>query len=111
MTCLFIYGTVLVIRTVAEFYRASLSVSHWWNNLFLPLIPLLIGAVLGLAPLPVPEGITTAFARCLFGFVCGMLSTIVFRAINAVAQAFITNKLRPDSDVPRDVDLGIRPHD
>jgi len=87
---------VYVLRTVVEYLASSanfdLSKSKFWNDLVLPIIPILLGVVGAwmLTKFPYPgftpnaQGIVARGDRLIFGLVTGGFSTVMYRVIKAI---------------------------
>ena len=88
--CLGVYIIVQGLRALFETIIKTLKTNYYWNDLALPWSPVLLG--LGIAMLckyyPFPDGIVSLSARCLYGMVCGFVSTTVYRNVAAAIANF-----------------------
>ena len=75
-----ISAIVFVFKTIGEEVFEDLLLSHWWNKVILPILPILVGAILGLSckAYSFPEGVTGYSGRCLFGIVAGLASSSIY---------------------------------
>lgn len=93
-----IAAIMYVVRIVVEYFiqlaKGDPKTSKLWNNLFLPILPVVIGSVFALKikTFPYPEGLVTAGDRFIFGLVAGLLSTLLYR----VVKSMISKKLGSD---------------
>ena len=73
---------VFVIRTVVEFFDTAKK-SKLWNALVLPILPVILGGVIGrfFISFPYPDGLTHKWDRVVFGLVAGLLSTLLYRLV------------------------------
>jgi len=90
-----VFGTavwiiVMGIRRVLEIAFRKLAGSYYWQELALPILPLLVGTVgaLLLVMYPYPGGIKAASARALYGLVCGFFSAKLYRIFKASIDRF-----------------------
>lgn len=112
-----IAAMTFVVKTVIEFAIDNPNIptgnmnkeSRFWREVFLPISPVLIGAIAGFCVqvYPFPEGIESASARVMFGMVAGLLSGLLFRiikgALSSKLSAVIGNS--EDSETPaRNID-------
>jgi hypothetical protein len=60
--------------------------SKLWNDLLLPILPVIIGASGGylFKTYPYPNGLITDGDRIVFGLVAGLLSTLLYRVVKAL---------------------------
>lgn len=87
-----VYVLRLVVEYAASLLKKDLSQSNLWNNLLLPIIPILLGviAALLLKKFPYPgftpdaHGIVSRGDRIIFGLVAGLLSTLMYRIIKSL---------------------------
>ncbi len=89
-------AVMYVIRQIAEYLaevmNRSLESSKFWNDLVLPLAPIVLGVIGGLLlknfPYPgfTPDahGVFARGDRIIFGLVSGSLSTLMYRVIKAL---------------------------
>lgn len=83
---LMIYGIVYGIRIVIEYYFKKFSLTHFYNEVFLPLSPMITGLVLALfaTGYAYPAGLSSFSGREMFGFVAGLTSTTIYRVLNSI---------------------------
>jgi hypothetical protein len=80
--CLVIVVLVKLQRIVVERYLwKKATTSKGWNDVFLPLAPMGVGAMMGalITQYPYPEDFKTFWARVFFGVLCGMVSGTIVR--------------------------------
>lgn len=81
---------IFVIRKIVEYGMAHWSLlskeSTLWADLILPIMPVFLGviAALALTTFPYPTGLASGSGRGIFGLVAGLLSTLLYRVINAI---------------------------
>ena len=78
-----IAAIVSVIRTIVE-YSIGRDV-RVWESLVKPILPIILGAFLGLVfvTFPYPDELTNSLDRVVFGMVAGLLSGLIYRLIKA----------------------------
>lgn len=87
---------MFVLRRTVEYILANCQVaakeSKLWNDLLLPILPVLVGVggALTFKSYPYPDGLTTTGDRFIFGLVAGLLSTLFYRVIKAMLIQKIT---------------------
>jgi hypothetical protein len=87
-----ISAVIFVIRTIVEYlmsqYAAIAKESKLWNNLVLPILPIILGGLLGLffKMFPYPDDLTLKWDRVMFGVVAGLLSTFLYGVIKSLLQ-------------------------
>lgn len=71
--------------------------SKLWNDLLMPILPVLLGAfgALLFKTYPYPDGLVTTGGRVIFGLVAGLLSTLFYRVIKALMIQRITGAPTP----------------
>lgn len=86
-----IAGLTYIVRTCVEFLLSkpwfpAEKTSKIWNELLLPIGPVLTGAFLGLLlkQYPFPEGIVSDSARAFFGLVAGLFSGLAYKIIKGM---------------------------
>lgn len=103
-----IAALIFVIRQFIEY-----AISNWiklskkskllklWNNLFLPILPVLLGALSGflVKTYPYPNGLSTTGGRVVFGLVAGLMSGLLYRVIKSLLFQKVT--VEPDSEKPK----------
>jgi DMSO reductase anchor subunit len=85
--CLAVFGVTFVIRTIVEYIiKQVVKTSSLWNDMVLPILPIVIGTIMGLflKAFPYPEGLTNKDSRIIFGLVAGLLSTLLYRMIKTL---------------------------
>jgi hypothetical protein len=87
-----IFTIVWVIRTIVEYVLPNADGNKLWEKLILPLMPPVIGTVVGLfaTKYAYPDGLTTLSDRLFFGSVAGMFSSCVYQ----VAKGMLKDKLQ-----------------
>lgn len=87
-----VYVLRLVVEYGASVAKKDLTASKLWNNLVLPLAPIVIGVVAAivLKKFPYPgftadaSGVIQRGDRIIFGLVTGSLSTVMYRTIKSL---------------------------
>lgn len=118
--CMAVFLVVFAIRRVLETaFGDNIKNNKWWYEVALPLMPIVIGASLGLLaqsfPWPMVVG-DNGWARVMYGAICGLSSGWVysrFRSImktwnngsdsgseNTPAPNSVIVSLSPDAEVP-----------
>lgn len=74
-----------IVRTIVEYARPQWRAVRLYQDLALPLLPLVTGAALALclATFPYPAGLTSWADRMLFGAVAGLCSGFAYRCLKA----------------------------
>jgi len=96
---------MFVVRRTVEYglanWTAASKESKLWNDLLLPILPVLLGAfgALIFKNYPYPDGLTTGSSRFIFGLVAGLLSTLFYRVIKALMFQRINTSL-PNTATP-----------
>jgi hypothetical protein len=90
---LIVAAIMYVFRTILEFCFPQLTTIKVWNSLLLMLLPIFIGAGLGLwwKMYPYATGLTTSAEHIGYGAVAGLLSTVLFKVIKELLVNKITN--------------------
>lgn len=86
LVCLAAYLMTYVIRTVVQGLWRGAKLNHYWNELWLPLGPIVNGAMLGLAAKTFmwPDMANkTVLARMIYGAICGLFSAFVYSRIRS----------------------------
>jgi len=99
--CLMISGVTYVLRVVVEYFSPKLYNSKAWNDLIMPIMPILLGATVGVfAKLyPYPTGVGSALSsRVIFGFAGGLLGSQIYRFIKTAINLRIGTKDDCDND-------------
>lgn len=97
-----IYVFRLLVQYFASLAKKDLTTSNLWNNLVLPIAPILIGvtAALLFKKFPYPGFVadaTGAFARgdrIIFGLVTGLFSTVMYRIIKSMLYQKLSGLLQ-----------------
>lgn len=95
-----IAAIVFVLRKIAEYilsaYNLNSKESKLWQDLILPILPVVLGAVAGFlfTTYPYPDGLTTSGSRVIFGLVAGLLSTLFYRLIKSLLMQKITSAIQ-----------------
>ncbi len=92
--CLSLSAITFVIRKLVEFYvldnpkMPGSKTSKFWTSLFLPIAPIVNGALFGayMTQFPYPDGITSFGSRVLFGLMAGLVSAHVYRVIKGLLK-------------------------
>lgn len=94
-------AVMYVIRLFVEYFlnlsKVDIKKSKLWNDLIMPILPVLIGAFgsVFLKAFPYPDGLTTKGDRIVFGLVAGLLSTVIYRVVKALLYQKIVAALQP----------------
>jgi membrane protein required for beta-lactamase induction len=101
--CLMIWVLVWVQRRVVEEAWKGAKTNKWWNDLALPLAPLMNGAAIGAAipQYPYPDEFKTFWARIFFAIVCGLISAHAYKIVKKVIQKESGDGSGPDD--PADI--------
>lgn len=78
-----------VFRKVVESIKPSVKVAGSWRELWLPIMPIVFGAVLAmsLASFPYPEAFgATVAMRAVYGVLVGFFSTWAYRIVKTIVQ-------------------------
>lgn len=78
-----IFGIVFIIRTILQYFFTNIASKKWYRQLFLPILPLTLGAVIGYVAkaYPYPWAQPNFSGRVLFGFAAGLLSSFVYKMV------------------------------
>ncbi len=88
--CLAAYVLTYVVRTFIEGVWIGAKENHYWNELFLPLGPIVNGALLGLAAKSFmwPDlANKTMLARMMYGAICGTFSALLYARVRSWVAA------------------------
>jgi len=82
--CLMISVLVFVIRRGVNAFWKSAKQNKIWNELILPILPLVTGGCLAasISAWPYPEDFQTFGARVIFGCVAGLFSAHTYRVVH-----------------------------
>lgn len=94
-----IYVFRLIVEYLALVLKKDLSTSHLWNNLVLPIAPIVVGvlAAIVLKKFPYPgftpdtSGVVMRGDRIIFGLVGGTFSTVMYRVVKSLFYQKIVN--------------------
>lgn len=83
--CLTIYAFTLMVRTVVEELWKNAKLNKLWEEMAVPLMPLVFGLLVGLvSSFPWPDVLGTAVINhMMYGMVCGMFSAWVYARVKA----------------------------
>ncbi len=86
--CLMISVLVFVVRRGVDAFWKTAKQNKIWNELVLPILPLVTGGTLGasIATWPYPEDFQTFGARVIFGCVAGLFSSQVYRIVKKMLE-------------------------
>lgn len=82
LICLGCYLITYMIRTVVESIWISIKGNRFWNEIFLPLGPIVNGGLMALAIYPAPLT-NSLLAKILYGGVCGLFSGYVYSRVRS----------------------------
>ncbi len=86
-----IFAITFVIRTIVEYFWKGADASAEWNNLLLPLMPIVFGAIAGIFASAYPTTLgTTIFAREVFSLTAGLLSGLVYKMLKGYIKSQIS---------------------
>lgn len=100
--CLGVYILVFTIRKAVEWkWPVVTGKDTFWEDVALPTMPWLFGALIALVvkSYPYPAVIHTAIARVFYGAVCGFFSAWVYKVIKSLAKSKLGVEV-PDSTPP-----------
>lgn len=102
---LFIYGLTFILRKFGETIldKPQIPINKTdkiWSEFFLPVAPIANGALLGwlLKMFPFPEGIHSTSGRIIFGFVCGLASSWIYKVVRGLLKAKLPENLQNSID-------------
>lgn len=98
LLCLGLFGIVFGIRKIIEGSFARVKSSKWWNEVAVPVLPLLVGLLFCLfaKKFPYPAAIQVTSVRILYGVGCGLVSGWIY----ARAKAFLKPTTPEDPSPP-----------
>lgn len=90
-----ISAIMFVFRKVAEYLMDRFSANKsnkLWTDVILPITPVILGAVIGLAfkQFPYPNDLSSGGGRLLFGLVSGLSSGLLYRVLKTILLQKIT---------------------
>ena len=104
--CLGIAALTSVVRKVVEFILDNPKVpasktSKFWTELFLPILPIILGLVMAVMAkkFPYPMDASSALVRGLFGSVAGLLSGLVYRILAGMLRAKLPVNEKNDNNI------------
>ncbi len=104
--CFSIFALTFIIRTIVEYFIHSAKTSNIWNNLLLPILPLLMGGVSGIFAKLYPDPLgTSIFAREVFGLTAGLLSGLVYKMLKGYLKAQFPSISLPSDTSPTASDI------
>lgn len=87
--CFLVFVITYVVRRVGEAVYPKLKVNHWWVELVMPTIPVILGVLSAILikdfPFPIHE--PSVGMRVVLGTVGGFLSSYSFKFVRAVIKA------------------------
>lgn len=88
-----IMAVILFFRRIIEFFIPSAKQSKFWNELFLPTIPIPLGGLLafGLKNYPYANGLTTTRDHIYYGIIAGLLSGLIYKVVKGLLGNQIQN--------------------
>lgn len=88
-----ISAIIFVIRTIIE-SKWNLKENNLWNNVIIPISPILIGLLFGIIAIgfPYPVEIVKISGRICFGLVAGLFSGYTFRIMKSLLLSKLQNK-------------------
>jgi len=109
LLCLGVYMVTFVIRRVIESVWPWIMSNHYWKELFVPIAPIVNGAVLGFVKsFAWPDVVSQSLvARILYGATCGLFSGWAYNRVrsflkskeqNNAAVRAATNLMKSTSD-------------
>jgi hypothetical protein len=83
------YVITMVVNYIFHAKNKDSKDNHFWSELILPILPVLIGSLGALCAkqYPYPTEITSASGRLAFGLVAGLLAGLVWRWIKAIIMS------------------------
>ncbi len=85
-------------RKIIEYLikNKTLQPVNIWNDLVLPVAPIILGALIGLiaTKYPYPSGVSVVSGRVAFGLAAGLISSLLYRLI----KSFIKSRISPSED-------------
>lgn len=89
---LLIGGIVFGLRTVVEFFWKTAQNNKVWEEIILPIFPVILGGVLAffMTMYPYSIGFTSTSGRIAFGAVAGLLSGLLYRVVKSLLKQKLT---------------------
>src|SRR5665213_1279610 len=86
-----IAAIMFVFRTIVEYTFPKVKVKKFWNELLLPILPIIFGGISSilLKLYPFTTGLTSVGDHLIFGIVAGLISGLVYK----VTKGMLLNKL------------------
>lgn len=99
---LLISAIMFIFRIIFEYIFKSLVNNKLWEDVVLPILPVLIGFGLAFIAKAYPYGasFTTTSGRLAFGAVAGLLSGLLYRFVKALIQQKISSLLPAPASTP-----------
>lgn len=91
-----VVAVVFVLRKIGEYglanWKPLMKESKLWNDLLMPILPIIVGALgaLAIRSYPYPNNLTSGGSRFVFGLGAGLLSTVLYRLITALISQRIS---------------------
>lgn len=98
-----VYVASFGIRRIVETGWVLAKKNKWWNEVLLPLTPVVIGVIFGIFaksfpwPLPVSESLS---ARVMYGVACGVCCGWLYARIRGFVKAGQEEKAQARGDLP-----------
>ncbi len=112
--CLSVFLLVFGIRRIVETAAPVVKTNKWWNEVSLPLLPLIVGMVMGLLaksfPWPVVIG-TSLWARGMYGAICGLASGWVYTRFRSIMKNWNQGSDSGSTNTPPVTSLAPKPTD
>ena len=100
--CLMLVALTTIISKFVNYLtkKGKLPVSDLWNDVLLPVMPIIIGMILALLfkKFPYPQALSMTSGRFIFGTVSGLLSTVVYRLVWSTIKSKISSNLQTVDD-------------
>lgn len=96
LLCLGIFLITFGIRRVVETGWVKAKKNKWWNEVVLPMKPIVVGALFGRFMLSFPWPTAVAgnkWAQVFYGAFCGLISGWVYGRLRAIMRTWVGNKV------------------
>lgn len=99
-------GVTFILRKVIEYYAKNITKNTAWEDLVLPIFPLVLGCLMGklMTAYPYPDGLNSVGGRVIFGLVVGMFSGLVYRVLNSLLNVKAENPTSVPSEQQEIID-------
>lgn len=99
-------GVTFILRKVIEYYAKNITKNTAWEDLVLPIFPLVLGCLMGklMTAYPYPDGLNSVGGRVIFGLVAGMFSGLVYRVLNSLLNVKAENPTSVPSEQQEIID-------